>query len=114
MAVVTTTAERVDFIMVDGDTVANTFTFQDGDGDALAVDGWDWEMTVTACNGTELATVGDGITIDHPQTNQLYFLISDTVTNEADFSGSRYTLSATVNSVRRTYLCGIFTKQKMF
>jgi hypothetical protein len=115
MAIIPNISERLDIVFVEGDTVAHTFIFKDQDGAPLEIDGWDWELIIKPCNGVgQLAEVGDGVEIDFPETNQLSFRVDGVVSGDADFDGARYFLSATVDGIKRTYLVGVFTFQKLF
>jgi hypothetical protein len=115
MAIIPNISERLDIVFVEGDTVAHTFKFQDQDGAPLEIDGWGWELIIKTCNGVDqLAEVGDGVEIDFPETNQLSFRVDGAVSGDADFNGARYFLSAIANGIKRTYLVGVFTFQKLF
>jgi hypothetical protein len=113
MAATGNTAAELNIQYVQGDDITQTFSFFDETGAAITVDTWAWSMVIKKCDGTVLATYTTAPAITFDDDNILRVTIDDTNAVSDNLIDAKYTLFATVASVKRTYLFGQFKAQKI-
>jgi hypothetical protein len=113
MAATGNTAAELNIQYVQGDSITQTFSFYDETGAPITVDLWAWEMVIKKCNGDVLGTYTTAPAITFDDDNVLRITVDDTTAISNDLIDAKYTISATVAGVKRTWFYGQFKAQKI-